>query len=901
MYTGAQPSDVEHLAIFNSHSWSLIPSPYNDINFRASSGNMFFWTESQGEIPAMKRMMINNDNPSNLTIQGVNNGNAVDPAWNTNGYVGMGFNTNGMWDVDAGGTGPWSMLHIEGPNNTPWNGDGWRSWMRTGTFMKESSDHLYIGMKNESSEQNRVDALLSWGDDEYESDDNPADCFRMAFTGNASSGNGNSVGNQNDPFDYNGREVMRMTAQGRMGVGPLFTFSLPPSRRVEILDMIDRDLQSTNEPQLRLTYTPATPGSITTTGIWTDFQTTSLGDLYIRPRNATTNRNVGIHITNPGNTLTIETTAAPTTSVDAGLRFMDLTTASTILTNPFPPNSKAVLSVDAQGDVILVEDKDGNVTSACGTVSYIPRMTSPVDIGCSQIFDDLTTIGIGMGNTVDNSFRLHMRGDFLIQPNTSTNTGDIYMRDNSTPRRVFSMYGQGGNSTLAIGPSAGGLSTSSTATDNVYIGRNSGLLTGDETRNTFVGARSGEDYTASSTDGYNTFIGMLSGGSFVTGNNNTAIGETSGRNFTEGDNNTFVGSEAGNSALTDGDDNIFIGFQTAIGGAGGITYADRNVIIGNEARGYTGAATTMTNSVSIGFANRVDCDNCVTFASQVFTGLTEQQVGIGFTNPAGSIGTGSTGGQEAKLYVSTYNGSNCSAYFNGFIYTNAGVVTTSDAMFKDNVLPITNASSIINQLQPKSYTFKVNDFPSMAFDNDIHYGFIAQDVEAILPSVVKTMKSPATSDSAGNMITNNFDFKAINYEEFIPIIFSAMQEMQQKMDSLEQQLNLCCNAQPLINNNENPVIKSTVALSNKETIVLNQNSPNPFRDRTEITYTLPESVKDAVIMFYDHSGKVIQKFEISHRGAGSLTVYGEDLTSGVYTYSLIIDGENHQTKRMVKQ
>ena len=64
---------------------------------------------------------------------------------------------------------------------------------------------------------------------------------------------------------------------------------------------------------------------------------------------------------------------------------------------------------------------------------------------------------------------------------------------------------------------------------------------------------------------------------------------------------------------------------------------------------------------------------------------------------------------------------------------------------------------------------------------------------------------------------------------------------------------------------------------------------------------IPESIKDAVILFYDHSGKVLQKFDISHRGAGSLTVYGEDLTSGVYTYSLIIDGENHQTKRMVKQ
>jgi len=53
-------------------------------------------------------------------------------------------------------------------------------------------------------------------------------------------------------------------------------------------------------------------------------------------------------------------------------------------------------------------------------------------------------------------------------------------------------------------------------------------------------------------------------------------------------------------------------------------------------------------------------------------------------------------------------------------------------------------------------------------------------------------------------------------------------------------------------------------------------------------------------MFYDQSGKVIQKFDIGHRGQGSLTVYGEDLTSGIYTYTLIIDGKNHQTKRMLK-
>ncbi|MBK6643454.1 MAG: T9SS type A sorting domain-containing protein [Bacteroidetes bacterium] len=122
------------------------------------------------------------------------------------------------------------------------------------------------------------------------------------------------------------------------------------------------------------------------------------------------------------------------------------------------------------------------------------------------------------------------------------------------------------------------------------------------------------------------------------------------------------------------------------------------------------------------------------------------------------------------------------------------------------------------------------------------------------------------------------------------------------MDSLITLVSNCCSqVQPTPLSLNNGSIRNSLNLSNSEIIILNQNSPNPFKDKTEITYILPESVKDAVILFYDHSGKVLQKFDISHRGAGSLTVYGEDLTSGVYTYSLIIDGENHQTKRMVKQ
>ncbi len=38
---------------------------------------------------------------------------------------------------------------------------------------------------------------------------------------------------------------------------------------------------------------------------------------------------------------------------------------------------------------------NGGVTSSCGTVNYIPKMTSSSNIGCSQIFDNGTNVGIG--------------------------------------------------------------------------------------------------------------------------------------------------------------------------------------------------------------------------------------------------------------------------------------------------------------------------------------------------------------------------------------------------------------------------------------------------------------------------------------------------------------------------
>jgi hypothetical protein len=92
-----------------------------------------------------------------------------------------------------------------------------------------------------------------------------------------------------------------------------------------------------------------------------------------------------------------------------------------------------------------------------------------------------------------------------------------------------------------------------------------------------------------------------------------------------------------------------------------------------------------------------------------------------------------------------------------------------------------------------------------------------------------------------------------------------------------------------------------ITLSNRNNIVLNQNVPNPFAESTVISFSIPSTVLKAQIHFYDGSGKLINSVEIMERGSGTLNVFANDLSTGVYTYSLVADGQIISTKRMMKQ
>jgi hypothetical protein len=80
---------------------------------------------------------------------------------------------------------------------------------------------------------------------------------------------------------------------------------------------------------------------------------------------------------------------------------------------------------------------------------------------------------------------------------------------------------------------------------------------------------------------------------------------------------------------------------------------------------------------------------------------------------------------------------------------------------------------------------------------------------------------------------------------------------------------------------------------------LSQNYPNPFKEKTEIKYCLPEKVKVKLEVFDAEKRKVKTLVdEVEEAGTYKVELTGEDLMEGVYFYK-IKAGEFVSTKKMV--
>ena len=77
------------------------------------------------------------------------------------------------------------------------------------------------------------------------------------------------------------------------------------------------------------------------------------------------------------------------------------------------------------------------------------------------------------------------------------------------------------------------------------------------------------------------------------------------------------------------------------------------------------------------------------------------------------------------------------------------------------------------------------------------------------------------------------------------------------------------------------------------------NTPNPFSIDTHIKMVIPEGSRQADLILYNLEGKQLKSFPISNRAETEVVIFGSELTAGMYVYTLIVDQEIIDTKRLV--
>ena len=139
-----------------------------------------------------------------------------------------------------------------------------------------------------------------------------------------------------------------------------------------------------------------------------------------------------------------------------------------------------------------------------------------------------------------------------------------------------------------------------------------------------------------------------------------------------------------------------------------------------------------------------------------------------------------------------------------------------------------------------------------------------------------------------NLVKEGQDgYLGVNYVELVPILIRAIQELKEELDAVKG-----------IDTGRRAPSITGVSVTKADANLLYQNTPNPFKEQTTIRFSLADDVQDASICIFDMTGKMLKKLPISS-GMDSVSVGGYEFGEGMFLYSLIVNGQVIDTKRMV--
>jgi hypothetical protein len=205
--------------------------------------------------------------------------------------------------------------------------------------------------------------------------------------------------------------------------------------------------------------------------------------------------------------------------------------------------------------------------------------------------------------------------------------------------------------------------------------------------------------------------------------------------------------------------NIGIGYQAG----NNITTGSTNIVIGYD---IDAPSATASNQLTIG--------NLI-FATGGF--------GTGTTVGAGVIGIGQPAPNEGRVEVK--GGSVCVDTDSNDTASSC-IANESDVRLKKNIKDINYSLDTLMQLRPVSFDWRVNDPEIMKHydlinrfaDQPHSIGFIAQDVEKIIPEIID-------QETVGD---GEVQYMQLDYAKLTPVVVKAVQELKGEHDSLVKQV-----------------------------------------------------------------------------------------------------------------
>ncbi|PHN08497.1 T9SS type A sorting domain-containing protein [Flavilitoribacter nigricans] len=335
----------------------------------------------------------------------------------------------------------------------------------------------------------------------------------------------------------------------------------------------------------------------------------------------------------------------------------------------------------------------------------------------------------------------------------------------------------------------------------------------------------------------NVFVGYFSGRSNDMGSRNTFIGPRTGLSNEGGSFNTFIGNEAGRNNIN-GIDNTALGTKAGENNTSG----SENVFLGNQA----GNANT-TGNVNI-YIGR----------------------GAGFSNSAGTLNT--------------------------FIGSFAGPVPNSGNTL-ESAIAIGNSAQV-----DCSYCAVIGG--TGAYAVDLGLGVPVPTAKLDVDGTVRIRNLPpgngnlVVADNEGNLfisaplpMADNGQASTLEAEnQALRTELAAVKERLEQLENIVRDLAARQEATPSDGYQQEAIISGAM---------LRQNQPNPFRESTRIAYFIPDAVNRAVLKITDARGELLESIPIKGKGQGSTTIRPFALNTGTYFYSLVLDGQISDTRKMI--